>query len=94
MPLPYAIVAVDVSCSWTGTPPRYRVFVNDELFAERTFIWGEDYYLAEHLTIQAPPGGYIIRCENVDPEHGEFKFKNVRLVEGKATLHKNRLELL
>lgn len=94
MTLPYAIVVVDVACRWAGTPPRYRVFVNDELFAERTFIWNGDFYLEEALTIQGPPGEYIIRCENVDPEHGEFKFKNIRLVEGHAALHKSRLELL
>lgn len=85
---------IDVSCSWTETPPRYRVFVNNELFAERTFIWNGDYYLEEALTIQGAPGEYIISCENVDPEHGEFKFKNMRLVEGHAVLHKSRLELL
>lgn len=91
--LPYAIVAIDVSCQWKEFPPRYRVFVNDELFAERTFLWDEDHYLEEHLTIQGPPGRYQIRFENVDPEFGEFRFKNTRMVQGSGSMHKNTLEL-
>lgn len=93
MQLPYAIVALEVYCNWTDQPPRYRVYVNDELFSERTFIWDNSYFLDEHLTIQGPPGTYNIRCENVDPEHGEFKFKNMRIIEGSGNMHKSRLEL-
>ena len=93
MQLPHAIVAMDISCQWTDNPPRYRVFVNDELFAERTFIWDNGYYLEEYLTIQGPPGKYNIRCENVDPELGEFKFKNTRMVSGQGSMYKNTLEL-
>ena len=89
----YAIVAVEVYCSWTQQPPRYRVFVNDELFAERTFIWDGGYFLDEHLTISGPIGKYQIRCENVDPDLGEFKFKNMRLVDGHGMMHKNTLDL-
>ena len=93
MQLPHAIVAIDIHCSRSAIPPRYRVFVNDELFAERTFIWGDEFYLEEHLTIQGPPGKYQIRCETVDPELAEFKFRNTRLISGQGTMYKNTLEL-
>lgn len=93
MQLPYAIIAIDISCEWTDQPPRYRVFVNDELFVERTFVWNTEKYLEETLNIQGPAGKYQIRCENVDPELGEFRFKNTRLLRGTGSLYKNTLEL-
>jgi hypothetical protein len=32
-------VLADVDCEWEGLMPSYRVYVNDELFAERTWRW-------------------------------------------------------
>ena len=52
----------DLHCDWEGLPPSYRVYVNDELFAERTYIW-TDQYLNEMLQISAPPGRYQVRVE-------------------------------
>jgi hypothetical protein len=57
-------VLMDIHCEWTGTAPSYRVFVNDELFSERTFIWREQ-YLTEMLQISAEPGVYQVRVEPV-----------------------------
>ena len=95
MQLPYATVAIDVSCSWGEIPPRYRIFVDDEMFIERTFIWRNDFYLEEHITVTGPPARYQIRCINVDPELGEFKFKNIRMVDSNdnSYVRKNILEL-
>ena len=45
-------VVSDVYCTWEGLAPTYRVYVNDELFTERTWIWTQD-YLEEMLQIQA-----------------------------------------
>ena len=28
----------DIDCEWSDTQPAYRVFVNDELFTERTWV--------------------------------------------------------
>ena len=44
----------DVHCKWQGLSPIYRAYVNDELFAERTWIW-TDCYLRECLQIEAEP---------------------------------------
>jgi hypothetical protein len=57
------------------------VYVNEELFSERTWIW-KDIYLEESLQIQAPFGAYLLRFENVDPDCGNFKMRNVRVQEG------------
>ena len=47
--------------------PVYRVFVNDELFTERTWAWKDDFYLREEIQINADPGEYNIRYELVPP---------------------------
>lgn len=72
---------IDVFIAWTGPHPRYRVWVNDELFTERTWIW-TDQYLEELLQIQAPPGDYTVRCELIDPEHASIKVRNLRVAQG------------
>ena len=36
-------VLADVDCEWEGLMPSYRVYVNDELFAERTWRWTDSY---------------------------------------------------
>jgi hypothetical protein len=52
----------EVHCDWTGTPPVYRLYVNDELFTERTYIWNNK-YLEEVVSIEALPGDYVVRYE-------------------------------
>ena len=79
-------VLCDVSCDWTGTPPVYRVYVDDELFAERTWIW-RDVYLEEMLQINAVPGRYTIRYELVDGyNNAGLKIRNMRVNHGPARI--------
>ena len=59
-------VLADVNCEWEGLSPIYRVYVNDELFAERIWTW-TDQYLEENLQIEAPVGDYLLRWELVPP---------------------------
>ena len=73
----------DIDCDWEGLPPSYRVYVNDELFAERTWAW-TDCYLTEMLQIQAPPGKYHVRIEKVGPSLAEFRTANHRIEHGPA----------
>lgn len=53
-------VLADINCEWEGLNPIYRVYVNDELFTERTWLW-TDCYLEEMLQIAAEPGEYSLR---------------------------------
>ena len=77
-------VSFDIDCKWKGGPsPAYRVYVNDELFAERTWIW-RDHYLTEMLQISAEPGKYNIRVESVKPVGGKFKVRNHLVEHGAA----------
>ncbi len=81
----FVIVACDVHCKWTGEYPRYRCYVNDELFAERTWIW-RDVYLEEDLQIQAPPGDYTVRYELIDDANAKLKIRNTRIKLGPARI--------
>lgn len=71
----------DLDCRWEGLPPSYRIYVNDELFAERSFWW-TDCHLLEILQIQAPPGIYKVRVENLGPVPAEFVTAHHRVAAG------------
>jgi hypothetical protein len=70
-------VECDVTAKVLAQPLRYRAYINNELFAERTWIW-TDSYLEENFQIQASPGVYPIRFETVDADHGRIKVRNYR----------------
>jgi hypothetical protein len=88
-------VSFDIHCkNKNGLVPAYRVYVNDELFAERTWIW-QHHYLEEMLQIAAEPGEYHVRLEAVKPWGGKFKASNVRVEHGDARWRDtNILEIL
>ena len=78
-------VLFDVHCEWAGLAPDYRVYVNDELFTERTFNF-TDAYLEEMLQIEAPAGKYMIRCELVAPAIANLRMENLRVEYGPANI--------
>ena len=86
----FVIAKCDVYCKWTGPFPRYRCYVNDELFSERTWIW-RDVYLEESLQIQAVPGRYTIRVELLDTEHASIKVRNLRVDTGPGQIGRDGL---
>jgi hypothetical protein len=76
----FVLVTCDVHCDvhdWDN-PPRYRAYVSDELFTERTWIW-ENAYLEETFQIRAKPGVYHIRYEIVDPSDSRLWVDNFRI---------------
>lgn len=74
-------VRCDVFCNNWAEPPSYRAFVNNELFAERTWIWTDD-HLREAFQILAAPGKYRIRYELVPGSQGQLTTKNWEVVYG------------
>jgi len=81
----FVIAVADVNCEWSGESPRYRCYVNDELFTERTWIWTEN-YLEEQLQILSEPGQYNIRYELVDPKNAKLTANNYRITHGSASV--------
>ena len=85
-------VLADVDCEWEGLSPIYRVYVNDELFAERTWRW-TDSYLEEMIQIHAEPGEYLIQFELVPPHLAQLSVTNIRVESGPATIKNNVLRI-
>ena len=83
-------VVADVHCDWEGLAPTYRVYVNDELFAERTWIWTQE-YLEEALQILGEPGKYHLRWELVPPHLAQLQVINMRVTQGPGTIKNNAL---
>lgn len=73
----------DLKCDWEGLPPVYRIYVNDELFTERTWTWTK-HYLNEALQIQALPGTYTVTVQPVGPNLAKFYTENHAVKHGPA----------
>lgn len=82
-------VLCDVTCEWDGDHPQYRVFVNDELFSERTWIWPSEYYLEEAIQLDASLGRYKVEYQLVRPKNGVLNVANIRIDSGDARMLKH-----
>ena len=80
-------VSFDLDCEWSDSAPAYRIYVNDELFVERTWIW-RDYYLQEMLQISAEPGRYLVRVESLSAA-AKFTASNHCIAAGPAEWDNN-----
>jgi hypothetical protein len=79
-------VTADVYCRWSGPPPIYRLYVSDELFSERTFVW-ENGYLTECFHVRAEPGDYRLRYETVTEGTASISVENLRVSAGADTAY-------
>ena len=77
-----------IDCDWEGLSPVYRLYLNDELFAERTWVW-DDRGLEENLQIEAEPGEYRLRYELVPPHLAILKTQKIRVDVGPAAVVDN-----
>lgn len=58
-------IKVNVFCHKADTPPVYRIYVDDDLITERTFIWpGFKNYIRENLVCTLEPGTHRLTIEN------------------------------
>ena len=78
---------IDLHCKGERSPPMYRLYVNDELFSERNYIWQAGEYVRENLILRAPSGNYRVRIET--PSKFNFKLRNLRCTHGKAQIINN-----
>jgi hypothetical protein len=73
----------NIDCDWEGLPPVYRLYVNEELFSERTWTWRNS-TLREAIQIEAAPGEYVLRYELVAPHLAFIYVKDLTVDEGPA----------
>jgi len=70
---------VDVHAHWSDNPPIYRLYVNDEMFSERTFGWPSyQIYIKEHMCCELETGVHTLRLENLDSS-GRFELDDFRV---------------
>ena len=81
------VVQCDVKITYSGKPPVYRLYVGDELFAERNWIWPND-YLEEQIVIEAPFGLFPIRYELMPHDNAVMKVKNPKIIQGPGRFRK------
>lgn len=78
-------LTVDIYASYSDIPPRYRIYVDNNLLTERDFIWTpHDYYVQENIFVNLEPGVHTIAIEQVG-NNGIIRSKNIRL-DGETTL--------
>lgn len=80
----YTTIAAVIRCSKTGmSDPRYRVFVDNILVAERRF-WPETPAndITEVMSFQDDDTLHHFRIENVDSRHGEISVVRITVLDG------------
>lgn len=75
-------------CEWNHIPPSYRLYFDDELMTERTYIWkNEDNVLQEQVHVEADTTiPHTIKIEQLEPKTGKFEVKQLETVTGEDTL--------
>lgn len=72
-------ITFNLYCKWQHTPPAYRLYFDDELMTERSYIWdNETHFLQECVPVWADPSiTHKITIEQVGLSTGKFKVDNV-----------------
>jgi len=72
------IIEFYLYCEWKHLPPTYRIYCDDSLLTERTYIWHNDkHVLQERLPIITKSDKAVIRIEQVGQQSGKFSVKKV-----------------
>ena len=69
--------------------PKYRLFINDELFSERCYRFESDMYITEQLFVVKTPGVYNIKIESLGGF--SYKLRNLRCTYGTAEVINNEM---
>lgn len=81
----HVCIDVDVWCKYIDTPPIYRVYVDDEMLTERTFIWSStNQYIREHIEVYLDKGAHEVKIVNCGDHHTVFFAQNIT-VNGKSS---------
>lgn len=84
MPDMFVSVVCDLYFRPEPLPLWYRLYVNDELFVERTPLIGPDQIIRETVTLSAPAGRYLLWARGNDQT--KISLKNIIIVQGLAVI--------
>jgi hypothetical protein len=73
---------IDISCDAQKIQfhPTYRLYVDDTLITERTYIWGSTHFIREHIFVKLSDGSHCVRIEvpkNMEHEPSPFNIHRV-----------------
>lgn len=71
-------IIVDIYADWDETPPRYRVYVDDDLLTERDFTWDNSIYIRENILVNLESGSHRLRIEQCN-KFGSIRTENVKV---------------
>ena len=73
------IIEFYLYCKWKDLPPTYRLYFDDELMTERTYIWdNETHVLQERLPVMTDSNKVNILIEQVGQHSGTFSVKHIK----------------
>jgi hypothetical protein len=80
-------ISIDLLCKWRedeDPPPVYRLYVDDDLLTERTYIWrNSDQYIREKIVVYLEPGLHKVKIEPLNPDVNTNKFRITNFVLNK-----------
>lgn len=76
-------ISCDLYFKFEALPSWYRLYVNDELFVERTPLIGPEQIIHETVILSAPAGRYLLWARGNDQE--KISIKNI-VVQGPASV--------
>jgi len=72
-------INVEVHCTDSTFSPAYRLYLNNTLLTERTFIWDNKVHcIDEEIVADIREGAHNVTIELVKPP-GDFELKNIRI---------------
>jgi hypothetical protein len=74
----------EVRCLDEAENQSYRLYIDDNLITERTWIWPYHFRIKEHVYIDIEPGEHTIRVEPVDKKFTKF-YVNALHLDGYPT---------
>jgi hypothetical protein len=71
-------LTADVYCNRSEGEPSYRVYVDDELLTERSWIWpGYEIFIREYIDVDVEPGAHRLTIRECNCD-AVFEVKDMR----------------
>lgn len=86
-------ISVEVTCKWAVKPPAYRIYVDDDLLTERSYIWGPNQFVKENIIVNIDAGPHTFRLEPVNPNIKGFEYANFKVDGAYTRLDNNVFQL-
>jgi hypothetical protein len=88
---PY-VINLDIYAVWYKSPPAYRIYIDDELMTERTFLGTEYEFYRERIAVNLEPGVHSFVFERLPTASVEdrLSFKNFLIDNQPAKLDNNQ----